>query len=352
MRSKPEHAALATPDDLEIISPSSQVGRYRDVRPSQVRGLQEWFEADDGWNDLTVSVVPVDAVGSDPAQLRGLQAATRVDHASIARPHRLLRSTDTWFLVSDCVRGETLEETVVRGGPLPADRLEALAFDLFAGLAAVHRAGAAHGNIDRPHVVISSLGQFRVVGLGVAAVDPLASPSPEGDLRDAVALLTGVAGDDPLPQPLAGVLEGVAAGDLGAAAARDVLAGPIVEAAEASQRDAPEPSPRAPRPWWVRVLAAALVAMALFGLVLVSTSVLTGGDEGGPPAAVPDVVGMPLASAQTTMERAGFTIDVQLQRAPGSPVGEVLAQEPRGGAEVPRGSRVVLVVATGAEDPP
>ena len=349
----PARSSGPSPETPQLIAPASEIGRYEEVRLSRGRGRQQWFEAEDRWDGEVVSVVAVDVVEPRRSQIGDLQVATRVDHAAVVRPRQLARGTTGWLLVTDHVQGEPLDELIARHGPVRGDRLIVLAADLFAGLAAVHRVGIAHGNVDGSHVVVGPQGQIQIIGLGLAAIDPTARPSPQADLRDVVRLLDHVAGDRPPPAPLARVLDRVAAGTLDAPAARDELL-PPVGAADASPEhvDTRAAGPLAPRPWWVRALAAVLVAMALGGLVLVATSLLTGGDEVGPPTAVPDVVGSPLTSAQQAMDRAGFTIDVQLQAAPDSSAGEVVSQEPRGGVDAPRGSRVVVVVATSGGAPP
>jgi membrane peptidoglycan carboxypeptidase len=64
---------------------------------------------------------------------------------------------------------------------------------------------------------------------------------------------------------------------------------------------------------------------------------------------VPYVVGMKLPSAQNTLEKAGFVVNVQFQ-ADQAPSGEVIAQDPEGGT-APPGSTVTIVVSRRGPEP-
>lgn len=64
---------------------------------------------------------------------------------------------------------------------------------------------------------------------------------------------------------------------------------------------------------------------------------------------VPDVVGDTQANATAALEGAGFVVSVQEQYSNSVAVGLVIGQQPSGGAEVPAGSVVVIVVSLGDE---
>ena len=65
--------------------------------------------------------------------------------------------------------------------------------------------------------------------------------------------------------------------------------------------------------------------------------------EGHP---VPDVFGFPVDEARSILEDEGFVVE-EIQEYSGTyPPGTVIGQDPRGGQKVPRGSTVILVVAT------
>lgn len=329
---------------------ASQVGRFQHLRPSPELGRHRWFEAEDRWDGAAVSLVALDAVAPEPSRISALDAAARVDHAAVVRPRGLARIESGWVLVTDRVRGEPLDGLVARYGPVQSDGLIGFAADLFAGLAAVHRSGIAHGNIDGSHVVVDARDDVRIIGLGLAEIDPTSQVDQRADLQDLVRLIHDVAGASPLPGRLATVLDSVASGELVASSARDALLPPVDQAEIAAAQHAVRIVERlAPRPRWVRALAGLLVATALGGLVLVAMSLMDSKVTGGTPTAVPQVVGQPLRSAQLAVEQAGFDLDVQYQAEPDS-VGLVLSQEPRAGVDAASGSRVVIVVATADPD--
>lgn len=336
------------PEIPELIGPASPATRFEEIRATRRLGGRQWYDARDRERGEVVSMVAVGTIAPRP-RIGDLEAASRVDHAAVVRPRQALRSTTGWLLVTDRVQGEPLDELAARNGPVRGERLVVLAADLFAGLAAIHRSGIAHGRLDASHVVVAPRGQVRIVGLGLASVNPGPEPTQDADLRALVGLLRHVAGEVALPRRLAVVLDQVEAGGMDARAARDELLPPVDSAPDLTS-DVPAASTQVlpPRPWWVRVLAATLVVTAIGGLILLTSSVLSSGNEPGPPTAVPDVVGLPLTSAQQTTTDAGFATDVQLQAGADAPRSQVLSQQPAAGADAPFGSRVILVVATGA----
>jgi len=69
-----------------------------------------------------------------------------------------------------------------------------------------------------------------------------------------------------------------------------------------------------------------------------------------PNAIVPNVVGQTQDDATTAIEDAGFVVDVTTANDPDVAAGNVISQNPAGGASVAPGSTVDLVVSLGAED--
>jgi eukaryotic-like serine/threonine-protein kinase len=61
--------------------------------------------------------------------------------------------------------------------------------------------------------------------------------------------------------------------------------------------------------------------------------------------AVPDVVGLVQAEAETTIENAGLKVTVQEKEDATVPAGQVLSQDPASGKQVDKGSTVTIVVS-------
>jgi serine/threonine-protein kinase len=67
---------------------------------------------------------------------------------------------------------------------------------------------------------------------------------------------------------------------------------------------------------------------------------------------VPDVIGSQIDDARRLLSGEGFTVREEPIPSEDIPVGEVVDQNPAGGAEAPRGSEVVLQVSSGPEERP
>jgi peptide/nickel transport system substrate-binding protein len=71
----------------------------------------------------------------------------------------------------------------------------------------------------------------------------------------------------------------------------------------------------------------------------------TGGPTTRPSVAVPNVVAMDLATAQTTLAAHGFQVSVTMKAGTGQPPGTVVDQDPPGDTTAPEGSTVTITVA-------
>jgi serine/threonine-protein kinase len=64
---------------------------------------------------------------------------------------------------------------------------------------------------------------------------------------------------------------------------------------------------------------------------------------------VPNVVGAKRDAAERTLQDAGFTVDINEQEDDTKPENTVLSQDPGAGEQLPKGTRVTIVVATAPE---
>ena len=69
-------------------------------------------------------------------------------------------------------------------------------------------------------------------------------------------------------------------------------------------------------------------------------------------AKVPDVVGSSEAQARSDLINAGFDVNVVQQETDAQPEGTVLAQSPKAGSSVVRGTLVTITVAKAPPPPP
>ena len=130
------------------------------------------------------------------AQYRVLE---RIDHPSIVNVRECLGANGTGYAVLDFPQGETLEQRLQEGRPLPANELAALLSALIDGLERVHRANLLHREITPDHVVINPDGHPVLVGFGAG---PRAAGGPRQAFSPASAGLAAnlTAGYAPLEQ--------------------------------------------------------------------------------------------------------------------------------------------------------
>ncbi|RFS85834.1 hypothetical protein D0T12_12735 [Actinomadura spongiicola] len=144
------------------------------------------------------------------------------------------------YVVSRFVPGRPLAETVAEHGPMSGDALRRMAFGLAKALAAIHRAGLAHGDLG-PATVLVVDGAPIVVDFGLTAADAA------GDVRAwaaTVAFAATGAGEvvaDALPGPLRPLVAAACHPDPGARPS-------ATELAEATSRLPLPESPAPPRP--------------------------------------------------------------------------------------------------------
>ena len=118
------------------------------------------------------------------------------------------------------------------------------------------------------------------------------------------------------------------------------IAAPPVQQLE--HADAYPPLPYEDEPARRRWPWLALLAVAVVGIGLALYAVLAPGEQ----VRVAGVVGQRVERAQAALERGGFDVERQDVRN-AAPPGEVVRQDPRGGAQAERGSTVTLSVSSG-----
>lgn len=233
------------------------------------------------------------------------------------------------FLVSEHLRGISLERVVDVKGPLPPVMVAGLAAELGQTLAAVHDAGVVHGNLTPANVLLTKDG-LRVVDFGVAQeISSSGAPAEAGAAADnpgwlAPELLTGgpptpacdvygwgcviayaATGHSPpdatpldvLPEPLRRLVDAAVAADPADRPTAARLAGPVdaEPPVPAVRRDPPVVVPalrrRRVRP---RAVASALLTLAA---LLVAVPAVTGHQT--PRHAPPPVLGPPVPPKKT-----------------------------------------------------
>jgi beta-lactam-binding protein with PASTA domain len=106
--------------------------------------------------------------------------------------------------------------------------------------------------------------------------------------------------------------------------------------------DAPPPQVVRPYPWWLWVLVVLFLAAAILFFVLW----LLERDDSGKD--VPSLVGLTQVEAQDRAASRGFTLKT-VRRAAAAPPGRVVDQAPQSGADLEKGSQMMVVVSSGRQ---
>jgi predicted Ser/Thr protein kinase len=113
------------------------------------------------------------AIAGDPNARRRLarevETMRRVRSPFVAEVLDADVTSDPPYIVTRYVRGQTLEEVVGQGGPLPGPQLARVASGLALALAAVHAAGVVHRDLKPGNVMLAN-GEPVVIDFGIAQV--------------------------------------------------------------------------------------------------------------------------------------------------------------------------------------
>ncbi|MBA9006623.1 MULTISPECIES: serine/threonine-protein kinase [Thermomonospora] len=97
------------------------------------------------------------------------EAARQVAGPHTARVLAARVTGDRPYIVSEYVRGPSLQQVVTERGPLPEDRLQRVALRTARALAAIHRAGVVHRDF-KPGNVLLAKGGAKVIDFGIARI--------------------------------------------------------------------------------------------------------------------------------------------------------------------------------------
>ena len=143
-------------DQCGIIYLAHEVGLDRKVT------IKEYLPAKWGARRKDGSIGPSDATVSDEyAQgltsfLDDARILASVEHHQIARVHRIVEARGTAYLITEHIRGRSLEQEIRAASPLSASAVQTMLDGLAAGLAEVHSLGLLHLDIKPSNVMLRS----------------------------------------------------------------------------------------------------------------------------------------------------------------------------------------------------
>ena len=150
----------------DTLSPGTQLaGRYRiEDLVGETPRSQTWRALDRVLNrSVSVQVVRGNDDSAE-AFLTAARLATAVEDPRFLRVLDAARESGHAYVVREWARGVSLD-TVLRQGPLPAQRAVEVVHEVAEAVAAAHRTGIQHGCIDPARIIVKHNGAVRVLGL-------------------------------------------------------------------------------------------------------------------------------------------------------------------------------------------
>jgi len=147
--------------------------RYQIVRHLARGGMADVFEADDLLLNRRVAVKVLHAnFASDQAFVtrfrREAQAAANLSHPNIVAIYDWGKEGDTYFMVMELIRGQTLRQIIRTEGALLPRRAAEIAAETAAALSIAHQHGVFHRDIKPGNIMITEDGTVKVTDFGIA----------------------------------------------------------------------------------------------------------------------------------------------------------------------------------------
>ncbi|HEX9577300.1 MAG TPA: serine/threonine-protein kinase, partial [Myxococcales bacterium] len=141
---------------------------FRILRPLGRGAMGEVFLAEDELLGRQVAIKFVRQADRPEMRARFLleaRALARLQHPNVVTVHRVGEVLGRPFLVSEWVKGESLDRLRL---PLSASAAMQVALQLARALAAVHRVGVLHRDLKPANVLLSESGELKLVDFGVS----------------------------------------------------------------------------------------------------------------------------------------------------------------------------------------
>jgi serine/threonine protein kinase len=120
---------------------------------------------------LKVLVPPKDADGAKLAVerfLREARAAAALNHSNIVRLHDVGQQGSVNYLVMEYVEGATLDNLLLKGGPITPSRAVGYVAQAAAGLQHAHENGFVHRDIKPANLILGKDGTVKILDMGLA----------------------------------------------------------------------------------------------------------------------------------------------------------------------------------------
>ncbi|MGC4123239.1 MAG: SUMF1/EgtB/PvdO family nonheme iron enzyme [Myxococcales bacterium] len=160
--------------------PPREFEGYRLQRPIGAGAMGQVWLARDTALDRLVAIKFISSAQPDAEARRRFlveaRAVARLQHPSVVTIHRVGEVDGCPYLVSEFVRGESLDRLAC---PIPWRRALEIGLEVARGLALAHRQGVLHRDIKPANVIIADDGQVKLLDFGLAKLLEAQGPSRE-----------------------------------------------------------------------------------------------------------------------------------------------------------------------------
>jgi TolB-like protein/Flp pilus assembly protein TadD len=158
------------------VSAGTRLGPYEVVSPLGAGGMGEVYRARHVklGRDVAIKVLPADVAGSPERRRRferEARAASALNHPNIVTIHDIDEHDGVHYIAMELVEGHTLRQLLAKG-PLPPERVVAVARQMAEGLARAHAAGVVHRDLKPENVMVAGDGLVKILDFGLAKLAP------------------------------------------------------------------------------------------------------------------------------------------------------------------------------------
>ena len=154
-------------------TPPEELDEYRLIRPLGHGGMGSVWLAEDRLLGRLVAVKLIAHHELDERRRARFELeariAARLQHPNIVTVYRYGEVAGRPYLVSEYVRGQSLDELAK---PVPWERALQLGAALARGLAAAHRHGIVHRDLKPANAILTAEGEAKLLDFGLAKLDP------------------------------------------------------------------------------------------------------------------------------------------------------------------------------------
>ncbi|MCR4820497.1 MAG: serine/threonine protein kinase [Elusimicrobiales bacterium] len=100
--------------------------------------------------------------------LREARSAAKLDHPNIVHVYNFGKENHNYFIVMSFIDGRSLQDIVVKDGPIPAERATKFMIELLDGLTHAHSKGIIHRDIKPSNILVDSNDKSYLVDFGLA----------------------------------------------------------------------------------------------------------------------------------------------------------------------------------------